>query len=396
MMPLQLETISIITAFQAAFMAVMLWAGTYGKAGSVRKSLRIRSAALGVEALSWATLAAHAYLSPAMLLLSGNAFSLIGQGMSVFALRMLLGESLRARAVLAVAVLGLLGVAWFGLIEPDYRWRVLCGSLAIGLNIVLSVEALLGVAVRRRSRARNVLLSIFTMAVAMLIWRNVELWSGDLPLRDITAVSNTNLFYLMFWSLQPMFAGIGFLLLYNEILRQELHLLARMDPLTGVSNRLAINEATTMMLAQAARNRQPLTVLMLDVDHFKRVNDRFGHNGGDKVLRELAASIRGTLRESDMIGRVGGEEFVVLSPGAELRGALVLAERIRKTVEATPLVIDGQALTLTVSVGVAAAVTNDRDGIALLKRADAALYAAKRCGRNQVKAFTGRGDDAVS
>jgi diguanylate cyclase (GGDEF)-like protein len=393
MMPLQIETISLITAIQAAFMAVMLWAGTYGDAGSVRQSLRIRSTALGVEALAWATLAAHAYLSPAMLLLFGNAFSLIAQGMSVFALRLLLGERPRGRVVFAVAVLGLLAVAWFGLIRPDYRWRVLCGSLAIAINILLSVEALLGVSVRRRSRARYVLLSIFAMAAIMLAWRNLELWLSLPPLDGITSPNNTNLFYVVFWSLQPLFAGIGFLLLYNEILRQELHMLARVDPLTGVSNRLAIYEATTMMLAQAARDRQPLAVLMLDADHFKDVNDRFGHNGGDKVLRELTASIRGTLRGSDMIGRVGGEEFVVLSPGANLAGARILAERIRSTVEATRLMIDGHVLNLTVSVGVAVAVTNDNDGIALLKRADAALYAAKRAGRNEVKAFTGNGDD---
>nr|WP_255457778.1 GGDEF domain-containing protein [Rhodanobacter sp. K2T2] len=190
----------------------------------------------------------------------------------------------------------------------------------------------------------------------------------------------------MFSGLQPLFAGIGFLLLYNEILQQELRLLARIDPLTGVSNRLAINEATTLMLAHSARYRQPLGVLMLDADHFKSVNDRFGHNGGDKVLRSLVFSIRATLRDSDLIGRVGGEEFVVLSPGADLAGAMLLAERVRSTVEKTPLVIDGQSLALTVSVGVAVAAINDRDGAALLQRADAALYEAKRAGRNRVKA----------
>ena len=393
MMPMQIETISLITAIQAAFMGVMLWAGTYGDAGRVRHSLRIRSAALGVEAMAWATLAAHAYLSPTMLLLFGNAFSLIAQGMTVLALRMLLGEHPRDRMILAVAVLGLLSVAWFGLIQPDYRWRVLCGSLAVAANLLLSVAALRGVSVRRRSRARYVLLSVFAMAGSMLIWRNLELWLSDIPLNGITAPGNANAWSVVFWSLEPLFSGIAFLLLYNEILRQDLHLLARVDPLTGVSNRLAIYEATTRMLAQAARTRQPLAALMLDADHFKNFNDSYGHNGGDKVLSELAASIRGTLRDSDMIGRVGGEEFVVLLPSTELAGALVLAERVRRRVEATRLMIAGHALTLTVSIGVAAAEANERDGIALLQRADSALYAAKRAGRNQVKAFTGGGDD---
>ncbi|MBB6245912.1 GGDEF domain-containing protein [Rhodanobacter sp. A1T4] len=385
-MPFQIETLSLISALQTAFMALMLWAGTYGEPGRVRRSLRIRSAALAVEALGWGTLAAHAYLLPTMLLLGGNAFNLLAQGMSVIALRMLLGESLRGRLVLAVGVFGWLGVAWFGLIEPNYQARVLWGSLAIAINILLSVEALVGVTVRRGSRARFVLLSVFAMAAALLIWRNVQLWLNDYPLHGITAPNNTNFLYVLLSGLQPLFAGIGFLLLYNEILQQELHLLARLDPLTGVSNRLAINEATTLMLAHSSRYRQPLGVLMLDADHFKSVNDRFGHNGGDKVLRSLVLSIRTTLRESDLIGRVGGEEFVVLSPGADLAGTLMLAERVRATVEKTPLTIDGQSVTLTVSVGVANAASSDRDGSTLLQRADAALYAAKRAGRNRVEA----------
>jgi diguanylate cyclase (GGDEF)-like protein len=385
-MSFQIETLSLISALQTALMALMLWAGTYGDAGRVRRSLRIRSAALLVEAVGWSSLAAHAYLPQSAMLLGGNAFTLLAQGMSVIALRMLLGEALRARLVVAVGVLGWFGVAWFGLIQPNYQVRVLWGSLAIGVNILLSVEALLGVAVRRRSRARTVLLGVFAMAAALLIWRNIQLWMGDYQLPGITTASNTNFFYVMFSGLQPLFAGIGFLLLYNEILQQELRLLARIDPLTGVSNRLAIDEATTMMLAHSARYRQSLAVLMLDADHFKSVNDRFGHNGGDKVLRSLVFSIRATLRDSDLIGRVGGEEFVVLSPGADMASAMLLAERVRSTVEHTPLVIDGQSLTLTVSVGVAVAALNESDGTVLLQRADAALYEAKRAGRNRVEA----------
>ena len=390
-MPFQIETLSLISALQTALMAVMLWAGTHGDAGRVRRSLRIRSSALVIEALGWASLAAHAYLPPVMLLLGGNAFNLLAQGMSVMALRMLLGEALRGWLVLAVGVFGWLGVAWFGLVEPNYQARVLWGSLAIGINILLSVEALVGVTVRRSSRARSVLLAVFAMAAALLIWRNIQLWLVDYQLQGITVASNTNFFYVMFSGLQPLFAGIGFLLLYNEILQQELRLLARIDPLTGVGNRLAINEATSLMLAHSTRYREPLGVLMLDADHFKSVNDRFGHNGGDKVLRSLVFSIRATLRESDLIGRVGGEEFVVLSPGADLDNAMLLAERVRATVEKTPLIIDGHALTLTVSVGVAIAAPNDRDGNALLQRADAALYAAKRAGRNRVEAAAAKG-----
>lgn len=367
-------------------MAVMLWAGTYGDAGTARTSLRIRATALALEAAGWGTLAAHAYLSSTQLLLGGNALNLIAQGLGVVALRMLLNQPLRWRLVLAVGGIGWLGVAWFGLIHVDYRYRVLWGSVAIAINMLLNVEALTGGFRWGGSRARNVVLLFCVMAIALLVWRNGQLWLGAQQLNAVSVPSPTNIIYVMLTGMQPLFASIGFLLLYNEILQQELHLLARVDPLTRVSNRLAISEEASRLLSQAARQGQTLGVLMLDADRFKAVNDRFGHAGGDEVLRALVASIRATLRGSDVVGRVGGEEFVVLSPGMDLRAAMALGERVRRTVENTPLRIDDQCLQLTVSIGVAVAALSERDAKAVLQRADKALYEAKRAGRNRVMA----------
>ncbi|MCW8807062.1 MAG: hypothetical protein OQK79_02980, partial [Rhodanobacter sp.] len=110
-MPIHVETLSLISGMQAAVMAVMLWAGTYGDAGTARTSLRIRATALALEAAGWGTLAAHAYLSSTQLLLGGNALNLIAQGLGVVALRMLLNQPLRWRLVLAVGGIGWLGVA---------------------------------------------------------------------------------------------------------------------------------------------------------------------------------------------------------------------------------------------------------------------------------------------
>ena len=390
-MPLNIATLSLITAVQTAVLAVMLWAGTQGDPGRPLTSLRMRAVALALEAVGWGALAANAYLTPSQLLLGANAINLLAQGLAVIALRMLLGEALRWRLVLAVGVIGWLGVAWFGLVDPDYRDRVLWGSLAIMVNLVLSIEALLAGGRQRFSRARTALLLICAMAMLLLVWRNGQLWLGQHQPDQINVPNATNFFYVMLSGLQPLFASIGFLLLYSEILHRELHLQARVDPLTGVSNRLAIDETITRLLAQAARQRQTLGVLMLDADHFKNVNDRFGHAGGDKVLRALVASIRSSLRESDLIGRVGGEEFVVLLPHSDMAAALALGERIRLMVETMPLLIDGQMLQLTVSVGVALAAATERDGAAVLQRADTGLYAAKRAGRNRVMATDSNG-----
>jgi len=385
-MPMHIETLSLITAIQSLALAAMLWAGTQGNPGPARTALRLRAAALAIESAGWTMLAAQAWLHPAQLLLGGNALNLLAQGMAVVALRMLLRDSLCWRWALAVGVIGWLGVGWFGVVQPDYRLRVLWGSAAILAYIGLRIQALLHGGPRRGSRARAVLLVLCALSALLLVWRNGELWFDLQPPADIIQPATVNYLYVLLSGMQPLFLSIGFLLLYNETLQRELHQLARVDSLTGVKNRLALTETATQLLAQASRSHRTLGVLMIDADHFKDINDRFGHGGGDKVLLALVDSIRGTLRAGNVIGRVGGEEFVVLAPDTGIEQALVLAERIRETVESTPLMVDGHLLQLTVSVGATVAQPGERDVPRLLQRADGALYAAKRAGRNRVMA----------
>ena len=385
-MPMHIETLSLITAIQSLALAAMLWAGTQGGSGPARTSLKLRAGALAVEAGGWSMLAAQAWLHPAQLLLGGNALNLLAHGMAAVALCMLVGAPLRWRSALAIGVIGWLGVGWFGVVQPDYRLRVLWGSAAILAFIGLRVQALLHARPRRITRARAVLLVMYTLSSLLLAWRNGQLWFDLSPPADIVQPDTVNYLYVLFSGMQPLFLSIGFLLLYSETLQREMHTLARVDSLTGVKNRLALTETATQLLAQAGRAGRPLGVLMLDADHIKSVNDRFGHGGGDKVLLSLVASIRATLRAGNVIGRVGGEEFVVLAPDTGLEQALVLAERIRATVESTPLLMDGHLLQLTVSIGATAAEPGERDVPGLLQRADAAHYAAKRAGRNRVMA----------
>ncbi|MEO8858198.1 MAG: GGDEF domain-containing protein [Burkholderiaceae bacterium] len=379
-MSIQIETLSLIIATQSVVLAAMLWLGSHAATGTAGFSLRLRAVALAVEGLGWGTVAVQAWMTPAQLLLGGNALNLLAQALVVLAVRMLLGEPPRLRLVVTIAVLGWLSVSWFGLIDPDYRLRTLVGSLAIIANLLLQVQALLN----GRSRARSLLLLLCVLSAVLLVWRNGVLWLADVAPASVAVPDIGNTFYVLFAGMQPLFASIAFLLVYSDVLQGKLRILARTDPLTGVSNRLAIGEAALKMLAFAARTRQSVGVLMLDADHFKKVNDRFGHAGGDEVLMELVASVTSILRAGDEVGRVGGEEFVILAPNTSLNAAVTLAERIRMRLAATPLVIDGEALNLTVSIGVAVALPGDRDVAGVLRRADMALYSAKRNGRDCV------------
>jgi diguanylate cyclase (GGDEF)-like protein len=165
---------------------------------------------------------------------------------------------------------------------------------------------------------------------------------------------------------------------------EELHRRATADPLTGLPNRRAFDEALAREVARAARGGAALAVVLVDVDHFKRVNDAHGHPAGDQVLRTVAARIAAAARAGDLVGRLGGEEFGVALPGADLLAAAQAAERIRARVADEPVEAAGAALAVTVSAGVAALGPDAADGPALVARADARLYQAKRDGRNRV------------
>ncbi len=168
--------------------------------------------------------------------------------------------------------------------------------------------------------------------------------------------------------------------------RDAMARMAHTDFLTGLANRRAFVEAAKLELARARRYAAPVSVMMLDIDHFKAINDRFGHEVGDAVLRELAALALGELRAIDLMGRWGGEEFVVLLPETDATSALGAAERLRSAIEKSTLSGgNGSAgLKLTVSVGYAEAAAGNGGIDALLRRADDALYRAKNSGRNRV------------
>ncbi len=159
--------------------------------------------------------------------------------------------------------------------------------------------------------------------------------------------------------------------------------LARRDRLTGLLNRRAYDEAIADAFARRQRLNEDVAILLLDIDHFKRINDTHGHAAGDEVLRAIAATVTAQVRQIDNVCRIGGEEFVVILHDANRSVAATMAERVRAAVERDAIPVDGAAIAVTVSIGVAIA-SDDGNAAALLARADAALYEAKQGGRNRV------------
>jgi len=181
-------------------------------------------------------------------------------------------------------------------------------------------------------------------------------------------------------------AGMRILDLQEQIVttREQLRVQATHDALTGLLNRRAILETLDKELARSAREGTQISVTMADLDHFKRVNDTYGHLAGDAVLREAAQRIQASMRVYDSVGRYGGEEFLVVSPGCGLPEAAEQAERLRKRISQEAVQVNDCAIPVTMSLGVVAATTEVRQPADLLRLADGALYAAKHGGRDRV------------
>ena len=171
--------------------------------------------------------------------------------------------------------------------------------------------------------------------------------------------------------------------LRNALLYQDALQLAQKDPLTGICNRTALDEQMHREISHARRQSSSCAMLILDIDHFKAINDKYGHIIGDCALKAIAAMINGCKRDGDLLFRYGGEEFVILMRDTDRDGALLLAERVRRSIEDNSCNCSGAELTMTVSIGIS--VLQDTDSpVSLFARADQALYSAKRNGRNQV------------
>ena len=270
----------------------------------------------------------------------------------------------------------------FGFVVPSPRWRL---GLGAPLLAFLSLGVARAVLARGGTlRAADYLTGglFIACAIPMLARACIELSGLGESLETARTIAR-NLFFLTGSGL-PMIGTIGFLLMCNDRINEELSRLAMLDPLTGVFNRRTFETHAQNAIEHAQRNGLALSLLAVDIDHFKRVNDEFGHEGGDLALQRVVELLQQNLSEAEILSRIGGEEFAVLIPGADETAASTTAERLRRHLECSTVNVDGRELTLHISAGVATLASGMDNLSALLRAADRALYAAKRAGRNRI------------
>jgi diguanylate cyclase (GGDEF)-like protein len=267
--------------------------------------------------------------------------------------------------------------------DPHARLAV-CG-VGFGLAQFVTGAGLLYYRVSAEKRTRLLLAGSFFVMAGGLFWLAFTAWfepESILPTFGPRPAPGGSL--LAFYGV-TIASSFAFLLMHKERGDREKHELATTDPLTGVYNRRTFKELAEPLLSRARRTRGSVSLLLLDLDHFKRINDTHGHLSGDEVLSGFARLARTCLRKEDLLARYGGEEFVVLLPGTSEAAAMALAERIREEVAEATLYSANDTVRVTVSVGLAG---ESGEHVAtletLLGRADEALYVAKARGRNCV------------
>jgi diguanylate cyclase (GGDEF)-like protein len=332
--------------------------------------------------LSAGMLSLQQFISSPLMIDFASALLFIACGMSWNGARVFDGKNVRPFAMFAGALIWLVACHIPGFAESSIG-RIVVSSLIISnYTLFTAFELWSGRSERLNSRWPAVIVITLHGVVFPSQVPLTMVLPGD---RIAATLSNGWIATLAIESLLYSIAAAFILLEMAKERTERVHKEAALiDPLTDVYNRRAITEFAKQMLSREVRPTKPMAILMFDIDKFKSINDRFGHPVGDKVIRLLATTAKNTLRQTDVFGRLGGEEFAAFLGNTDEKGAVIAAERVRLAFVEAGRVVDGVEIGATVSIGVTFTTNYQSEVDGLLARADEALYEAKNSGRNRV------------
>ena len=379
-----IRTALFLGAFLTLLIGVLLFAVRRHFAATLQPSLRWWIIATIVHPIGFILIGMRELVSDWWSAVLSN--TLVGFAFAAFAiaLRTFNGSPQRREPLYALVVVTAALASYYSYADPNLAMRI--GTISMVYALLLGASAR---AIYRKGQARTAITHVtgvlFLVGTGVMAWRGMIylFLPGTIP-ASVFVLSPLQLAAYAAGGLLPVVSTVGFLLMCTEFSQQELAKAASLDYLTGICNRRAIEDLASRSIHAARRHGIPLAMMIVDVDHFKRINDEFGHQGGDAALIETVKRIRDSLRSEDLVGRLGGEEFVAVMPNTDAQSALAAAERMRSAFAELPMRIGEGDITITVSVGVAVLDANDQQYTHLLRRADRAMYAAKAAGRNKV------------
>ena len=381
--PTMLAMIIASSLMMAASMAVVGW-------GRRRDGLGRWAAALLVNAIGHLLIMLRGLIPDVLSIVVGNLMlSSVFVGM-IAAVYQFQGRPVRWALLLAPPLLVLVFVSVF---IDNFPARVSFVGLVIGLQAVWALLAALSHRHATVGRGQWLLVAgLLLEAVVLGVRALVAISTHSEATNILQSSALQTLTFLATFSV-VLVSSVGFVFMSRDRADENNRVLAALDPLTGVANRRSLIAALDRDVARAQRMREPMALMMVDIDHFKDVNDRYGHPAGDRVLCSVVNVLRQRVRAQDLVGRYGGEEFMVLLPDTGLTGAEQLARELCKAVEESRCPADGvpgPGIAVTVSIGVFGGRLESGDSWdMLIAAADRALYQAKNNGRNRVEVATG-------
>ena len=386
--PTMLAMIVVSSLMMAAAMAVVGW-------GRRRDGLGRWAAALLVNAIGHGLIMLRGLVPDLFSIVLGNLLlSCVFVGM-ISAIYQFQGRTLRWLLVIAPPALVTVAVTAF---VDNFAARVSLVSLVIGLQAVWTLAAALERRHATVGRGQWLLVAGLGLEAVVLGGRALLALSDSAVATSILQGSVLQTFTFMATFAVVLVSSMGFVFMARDRADENNRILAAVDPLTGVANRRSLIAALDRDVSRAVRTREPIALMMVDVDHFKRVNDRYGHPAGDQVLCNVVHVLRERVRAQDLVGRYGGEEFMVLLPDTTLLGAEQLARELCRAVADSRCrvgpadgadTVAGTSIAVTVSIGVFGGRLEPGDSWdMLIAAADRALYDAKENGRNRVEVAT--------
>lgn len=385
---MKLDLATLIAAITMAASALALPILFVGLRAKVHQGLTLWGVGLVLNALSYPAFGLRALGWTATSILLSNlltGLTLVLHTQAVAAFQRGRTRPLAVWVLWLLLALNVLAAAMF--LQDDHLRNVLVALLQGAMAFMLLREAWGPGLAENRLTGRLVLMGGTGLLFAMLAGRTVLMLQASDWNSGFNVPGQVQVFTYFITLAVLLINTVGFVLMQMEHAIAQQRALATRDALTGVHNRTALKDFLAMHGAQSRRQNEPLAFLMLDIDHFKLVNDEHGHLAGDHVLREVAHRIQQRMRQSDILTRYGGEEFLAILPFTDRDGAVRMAQEIRQSMESSPIQVDNRSVPITISIGVHAGIPGegDKDLEVMINLSDKALYVAKNTGRNRVE-----------
>lgn len=375
-----LRSFNLMTGLMSVVLGIVLLGARRHFPASIR-GLRLWGLAPLVCALSTVFYGLDGFIPVAVVSLGGNSLLFAGNALLYFGSQQYYGQAPSWRLWAGLGAACVLALLFFQTVYVDYRVRQILFS--VGMSSLLLVHARLLLR-QGASFATRFTATVLLLQAGVILARALATFWIDTAFTPRFVDSAIHAVYIVSYGLALLMLVVGVQFMASERVRDEFEHLATHDDLTQALNRRAILAAGEAELQRWQRYGLPFALLLLDIDHFKRINDTHGHLVGDQVLQRFVEVLRPVLRGPDRLARYGGEEFFVLMPATDAPAALAAAERLRGAVERQTATADLPAC--TASIGLACVQAGDEALTALISRADAALYRAKAQGRNRVEA----------